>query len=220
MLRRTVALTSALMLGAALCACSPSSRDKAKEDAAKAEAAAKSAASEAKTAATNAATAVETAAADHGIGVKSTPDFIRDAAISDMFEIRSSRLALKRSKDPAVKAFAHHMIADHTKLSSQMKALVGKEGLAADLPTDLDSDHQGKLTDLQNASDADFDHKYLDDQRSGHEAAVGMFKAYADGGSDAGLKAAAAGALPVIQGHLDEVKALQKSQDKTNSSGQ
>jgi hypothetical protein len=46
-----------------------------------------------------------------------------------------------------------------------------------------------------------------------------MFKAYADKGSDPTIKAAAASALPIISGHLEEVKALQKAEDNAKAPG-
>ena len=223
--RLALLASSALILSAAvLGGCSPASRDKAKDEssaaAAKLENAAAGAASEAKTAASEAKNAVETAAADHGLGgPKPTADFLRDAAVGDMFEIHSSELALKVSTDPEVKKFARHMIADHTRMSHEMKAAASQAGLAADLPTDLDGAHQTLLTDLRGAQSQDFDHTYLEDQRQGHEAALGMFKAYGDKGSDATIKAAAASAVPVIRGHLDEVKALLKAEDDAKAPG-
>ena len=224
MTRLTLAVSSALVLSAAVLAgCNPASRDKAKEEgstaAASVENAAANAASATKTAASEAKNAIETAAADHGIGVKPTDDFLRDAAVGDMFEIRSSELAVKVSTDPEVKKFARHMIADHTRMSHEMKGAASQAGLAADLPTDLDGAHQTMLSDLRSAAPPDFDHKYLEDQRKGHEAALGMFKAYGDKGSNATIKAAAAGAVPTIQGHLDEVKALLKAEDDAKAPG-
>ena len=224
MTRLTLAVSSCLVLSAAvLASCNPASRDKAKQEgstaAATVENAAANAASATKTAASEAKNALETAAADHGIGVKPTGDFLRDAAVGDMFEIHSSELALKVSTDPEVKKFARHMIADHTRLSHEMKGAATKAGAAADLPTDLDATHQTMLSDLRSAAPQDFDHKYLEDQRKGHDEALGMFKAYGDKGSDATIKAAAAGAVSVISGHLDEVKALQKAEDNAKAPG-
>jgi putative membrane protein len=218
------ASTALILSAVALAGCNPASRDKAKDESAAAanqvENAAANAASEAKTVASQAKNAVETAAADHGMGgPKPTADFLRDAAVGDMFEIRSSELALKVSTDPAVKKFAHHMIMDHTRMSHEMKAAATKAGAAADLPTDLDGTHQTMLSDLRSAAPQDFDHKYLEDQRKGHDEALGMFKAYGDKGSDATIKAAAAGAVPTIQGHLDEVKALLKAEDDAKAPG-
>ena len=214
----------ALIAGAVvLSGCNQANRNKAKDEgsaaAAKVENAAANAAQETKVAASQAKNAIETAAADQGIGVKPTADFLRDAAVGDLFEIRSSELALKASTDPAIKKFARHMIADHTRLSHEMKGAASQAGLAADLPTDLDGAHQTMLSNLRDAKPQDFDHAYLDDQRKGHEEALGMFKAYGDHGADATIKAAAASAVPVIQGHLEEVKALQKAEDNAKASG-
>ena len=52
-----------------------------------------------------------------------TQDFVTMAANSDMLEIQSSQLASQRS-DSKDKAFAEHMIKDHTKTSNEMKSLV------------------------------------------------------------------------------------------------
>jgi putative membrane protein len=42
----------------------------------------------------------------------STQDFVKEAALSDMFEIQSSKLAEQKQVDPATKAFAEHMVKD------------------------------------------------------------------------------------------------------------
>ena len=43
-----------------------------------------------------------------------TADFVKEVAISDMFEIESSKMALKKSSSTSVKQFAEMMIKDHT----------------------------------------------------------------------------------------------------------
>ncbi len=51
------------------------------------------------------------------IGVSpSTQDFVTQGAISDLFEIQTSELALERADEPT-KAFAKKMIEDHRKIS-------------------------------------------------------------------------------------------------------
>ena len=52
-----------------------------------------------------------------------TEDFVKQAAISDMFEIESSKLAQQKA-DADSKAFAEKMIKDHTETSTELKALV------------------------------------------------------------------------------------------------
>ena len=54
-----------------------------------------------------------------------TEDFVKEAAISDMFEIESSKLAETRTKGPT-HDFAAKMVTDHTKTTSELKPLAMK----------------------------------------------------------------------------------------------
>lgn len=137
----------------------------------------------------------------------STADFVKIAAISDMFEIESSRLAEQRADDGS-KKFATQMIADHTKTSAELKALAPKAN--AEVPGALDSSHQGKLDKLKGLNGADFDKEYDSMQVDAHEDAVSLFERYADGGENAELKAWAAKTLPHLKHHLEMAKALRK----------
>lgn len=136
-----------------------------------------------------------------------TADFVTMAAISDMFEIESSKLAEQRA-DEASKKFAAQMITDHTKTSAELKGLAPNAKVA--LPNALDSAHQSKLDRLKNLKGADFDKEYDTMQVDAHEDAVSLFQRYADGGDNAELKAWAAKTLPHLKHHLEMAKALQK----------
>src|SRR5689334_23602458 len=74
----------------------------------------------------------------------STADFVKQVAISDMFEIESSKLAQQKG-NATEKSFAGQMVTDHTKTSSELKELVSGGKVEAELPTALDSSHQSKL---------------------------------------------------------------------------
>ena len=94
-------------------------------------------------------------------------DFVKIAASTDMFEIKSSKLAEQRV-DEASRKFAAQMVADHT--STELKALAAKA--YSDLPTALDSSHQSKLDKLQALIGADFNKEYDFIQVDAHENAV------------------------------------------------
>src|SRR4051794_36916247 len=81
----------------------------------------------------------------------STADFVKEAAISDMFEIASSKLAQDKG-NAAEKSFAPQMVTDHTKTSTELKGLVSSGKVKAELPAALDSSHQGKLDNLKGES--------------------------------------------------------------------
>ena len=84
-----------------------------------------------------------------------TADFVKEVAISDMFEIESSKLAQDKGNAPE-KKFASQMITDHTKTSTELQGLVSSGKVKADLPTGLDSSHQSKLDKLKDESGKDF----------------------------------------------------------------
>jgi putative membrane protein len=141
------------------------------------------------------------------MGSRDTAAFVSNASQGDMFEIEEAKIAEARSKNPDVKAFARMMVKDHTALSNAMKPLAIAAGQTP--ATKLDARRQGFVDNLKAASDADFDKTYIDQQVAAHEEALTLMQGYAKDGPDAGLKGAAAKAVPIVQMHLDKAKALQ-----------
>jgi putative membrane protein len=131
-----------------------------------------------------------------------TEDFVKQAAISDMFEIQSSQLAQERGNADQ-KAFAATMIKDHEKTSAELKSMVSTSESKAALPTALDSTHQGKLDKLKSLKGAEFASAYNSDQVEGHKDAVSLFERYAKGGDDPKLKEWAGKTLPNLRHHLE-----------------
>ncbi len=144
------------------------------------------------------------------IGVSpSTQDFVTQAAISDLFEIQTSELALERADEPT-KAFAKKMIEDHRKISDEMKMILQSGHVKAELPKALDSTHQSKLDTLKGLKGADFTKQYHEDQVRGHKTASDLYKRYAEGGDNAELKAFATKNKPHIDEHLKMAQELDK----------
>src|SRR4051794_21475430 len=91
---------------------------------------------------------------------ESADEFVKKAAISDMFEIQSSQLALQKSPDSDTKPFATKMIEDHGKTSTELKSLVDSGKVKASLPTAPDAEHQKMLDQLKGLSGKEFDQAY------------------------------------------------------------
>ena len=134
---------------------------------------------------------------------QSAQDFVNKVAISDMFEIQASRLALAKQPDKDTKPFAEKMIRDHQKTSNELKSLVKGGKVKAELPTSLDSEHQKMLDELKAKSGKEFDSNYDQIQVKAHEDAVALFDAYAQGGDNPELKRWAAKTLPPPQATSD-----------------
>ena len=133
-------------------------------------------------------------------------EFAKMAAISNMFEIKSSELALKQSSDEATKKFAEHMIADHTKAGQEMMPAAKADKVS--VPEKLDKIHQAKLDALKAADKSTFDKMYRAEQLKAHESAVGLFSEYAKNGEKGELKSFAAKTLPTLEEHLAEVQKM------------
>ncbi|TWB43467.1 DUF4142 domain-containing protein [Nitrospirillum pindoramense] len=139
-----------------------------------------------------------------------TEDFVKEVAISDMFEIQSSELAQQKG-DEATKSFANQMIQAHQKTSAELKTIVTGGTVQATIPTALDNTHQKKLDKLKGLSGADFVKQYREDQVSAHKDADSAFERYAKGGDNPALKDWAAKTEPTIAHHLEMAKALDKT---------
>ena len=141
-------------------------------------------------------------------GASSAQDFVTKVAISDMFEIQSSQLALSKQADADTKPFAEKMVQDHQKTSTELKALVEGGKVKATLPTTLDAEHQKMLDDLKAKNGKDFDQSYDQVQVKAHRDAVALFEAYAKGGDNAELKGWAGQTLPHLKEHLSMAEKL------------
>jgi putative membrane protein len=132
-------------------------------------------------------------------------DFVTKAGEAGMYEIKTSKLALQRSKNPEIRHFAEHMIHDHEAAAAELKHVAAKDHIR--VPTRLNSDLRGKYDDLARKGD-DFDAKYVHLQVDAHNDAVNLFTDYSQNGEDARLKDFAAKTLPTLQGHQTDIKAI------------
>lgn len=132
-------------------------------------------------------------------------DFANKAAVANEFELETSRLAVKTSKNADVLAFAKKMIADHTKVGKNFDAAVAKSGKVSAPSAVLDDAHQSKLDDLKSKTGDDFDKAYISLQKDAHSDAVNLFDNYSKHGDDVALKDFAAKELPTLQMHKDQI---------------
>jgi putative membrane protein len=155
--------------------------------------------------------AAEKTGVNSALGVSpTTADFVKEVAVSDMFEIESNKLAQDKG-NAAEKSFASQMVADHTKTSTELKGLVSSGKVNAQVPTALDSSHQSKLDKLKGESGKDFSSDFDSMQVTAHKDAVSLFERYANGGDNPELKPWAAKTLPTLKHHLEMAQNLDKS---------
>lgn len=146
-----------------------------------------------------------------GTGSSDAASFVKQAAIGDMFEVESGKLAATKTANANVKQFAQDMVDAHTKTTEQVKSISDNEGIAAELPKEMDRKHAQMLSELKALSGARFDRKYIELQIAAHKDAAKLFDSYATKGKNAAFQQFAADTAPVIKTHLDHAQALGKS---------
>lgn len=132
--------------------------------------------------------------------------FINAAGPGDQFEIQTSQIALQKARSPAVRAYAQHMVDDHTKATQQLTALAASKG--ATVSQGLDPTQDRLLAAMHTAAPGSFDRTYLNGQITGHTATVAAFNDEINGGQDADVKAFAQQNLPTVQQHLADARRL------------
>ena len=133
--------------------------------------------------------------------------FVAKASASNAFEIASSELALERSRHPAVRRIAEHLIRDHTAAQAQLAAAARQAGVEVPPPT-LDPQQRATLEKLSGLWGKAFDHAYLQAQVAAHEQAIALFVGFASVDENPRpLRLFAISTLPVLGQHLGEVRA-------------
>jgi putative membrane protein len=135
-------------------------------------------------------------------------DFVKAAAMADMYEIEAGKIAVARAKRADVKMFGQMMIDMHTKTSDDLKAALKDNNIAITPPSALDERRLGMLQNLRASGDSDFDLAYLHQQLAAHLEALSLHGGYADHGDNPVLKAAAAKTKLVVQAHIDQLKKI------------
>ena len=137
--------------------------------------------------------------------------FVDQAAGANLFEIESSKLALKKTQGVQVQQFAQRMIDDHSKIADALKAAVSNANADLKVSDSLDQQHADMQKQLKLADGAKFDQLYIDMQTKGHDEAVALFTAYASGGDNPVLQDFAKNTLPTLRKHQEAIHAIANS---------
>jgi putative membrane protein len=166
-------------------------------------------------------------------------DFVWDASLISLKEIRLGEAAQTNSQNEAVQAFGKHMVRDHTRLNDRLVKIANAEGLQlpptntfyvpvtapvqkpatelmAETPQQQLLDAQVDVQNLASLNGPDFDKAYADAMVQGHEKAIQKYQDASTTLSDDQLKRYADRGLRVIRSHLDMAQKLQ-SEVETNA---
>ncbi len=120
-------------------------------------------------------------------------------------DVKAAKVALEKSKDESVRAFANNMVTDHTAVNDKALALVKKLGVTPednDTSKSLvkqDAEKQAKLAKLSGAA---FDRAYIDNEVAFHKTVLAALeKTLIPSAQNAELKSLLQTGLKIFQGH-------------------
>jgi putative membrane protein len=142
-------------------------------------------------------------------------EFMKMAANSDQFEVRTSQLALEKTSNPEVKRYAQKMIQEHTESTQQLTQLASQR--AVTLPSSPDPFQQAIIAQLTPLTGTQFDRAYLAAQTNGHMLTVAVFQTEIGQGKDRDIQSFASKLLPTIAGHYQMANQMNGQQNVLNS---
>lgn len=123
--------------------------------------------------------------------------FMDTAAIGGMMEVDLGKLALEKSSNAEIKKFAAQMVADHTKVGADLKAVAAK--LEHLLPADYPADVKAHMEEMKKLNGKAFDAHYMEMMVSDHVKTLDLFRSASSLRGE--IKDFAARTLPVLEKH-------------------
>jgi putative membrane protein len=133
-------------------------------------------------------------------------EFMKEAAMGGMFEVKLGELAQEKANFQDVKGFANRMVTDHSRANKSLMTLANSKNVM--LPKELDKKHKDLYEKLAKLQGREFDKEYMRNMVEDHEGDVASFKLAATFVQDSELKAWVNQVIPVITEHLRMAKEI------------
>ena len=144
------------------------------------------------------------------------PEIASVAVTANQIDVEYGKIALKKTKNAALRKFAQTMIDDHTSIIDQAVTLAKKLGVT---PKDnavtqslLDGAKTTTTKTLNSKKGNDFDRAYIDNEVSYHEAVISTVKnVLIPETQNAQLKELLQSVMPLLEHHLEMAKMAQSN---------
>lgn len=139
--------------------------------------------------------------------------FLRTATQIHYNEIQFSNLAVQRSSNPEIRAFANRMISDFTLLEQRINTLEKQNNI---LPAaSMDAQHRAQFDYLNQLSGADFDKEYIRIMDADDHAALAVYHDEENSTVNPPLRQIASSGDKVLSDHTIRVDALDRKMGMT-----
>ena len=132
-------------------------------------------------------------------------DFLVQAADARMMDSKEGELAIQKGTTQEIKNYGKLMVKDQAKLLIKIKKMAAERNIS--LPAELSSHKKNGFEELNAKEGKDFDKKFCSMMKIDHERDVKEFTK-ASSFMDNNINTFAAQYLPMIQSHLDKIKAI------------
>ncbi len=140
------------------------------------------------------------------------PQIAHIAYTAGLIDVEAGKLALEKSKDKDVRAFAQRMVGDHTAVNDQALALVKKLNVTPeDNPTSQSLNKQAETTrkKLEGLTGAAFDKAYVDNEVAFHKTVDNALSTtLIPNAQNSELKSLLESGLKLFQAHLEHAERL------------
>jgi putative membrane protein len=128
-----------------------------------------------------------------------------DATFADKFyqaglaEIGLAKVAMTKSTNPDVLAFARKMVHDHSKADAKLTTIASADQIS--LPETVNPKDAATKSKLENTPASEFDAAYKAANEKGHEKAIALIKTEISSGADPKVVGYAKMVLPTVETH-------------------
>lgn len=136
-------------------------------------------------------------------------DFIVNIIASNHEEIKLAQLALNKSADAEVREIATMLVADHTKIMTELEAYATKNSIS--FPVEETDEAKKDISKLAEKEVTAFDKEWCGMLKDNHEKTIGRLERRLKRTEDAELKNWITSTLPGLNNHLEVLK---KHEDK------
>ncbi|WP_214411773.1 DUF4142 domain-containing protein [Sphaerisporangium fuscum] len=127
-------------------------------------------------------------------------DFLIKVRQAGLWEIPTGQQAQERAGSQRVKEVGLQLVADHTKLDEQVRAIAAKLGVV--LPSTPNADQQGWMAELSTKTGADYDATFANRLRFAHGKVFAVVSAVRAGTRNSDIRAFASAAVDVVMKHM------------------
>lgn len=140
-------------------------------------------------------------------GAMTDQQFVTLAAQTDMVEANLGQLAQNAASAQPVKDYGQMLVTDHTADYKQLQSIASQANVT--VPGAIDAEHnKADIAPFEKLKGKAFDTKYIHEMIAGHTKALALYKKEASDATDSTIKSYAQNAIPILQKHLDDAKAI------------